>query len=32
MGSRLVRVNAVTANDVLDGRKLLEIDCGTGST
>ncbi|HEX2819494.1 MAG TPA: hypothetical protein VHO07_04900 [Streptosporangiaceae bacterium] len=27
MASRLVRSNAVTVNDVLDGRKLLEIDC-----
>jgi hypothetical protein len=27
MASRLVRTNAVTVNDVLDGRKLLEIDC-----
>ena len=27
MASRLARVNAVTVNDVLDGRKLLEIDC-----
>ena len=27
MASRLVRVNAVTVNDVLAGRKLLEIDC-----
>src|SRR6266568_5206380 len=27
MASRLVRANAVTVNDVLDGRKLLEIDC-----
>ena len=27
MGSRLVRTNAVTVNDVLDGHKLLEIDC-----
>jgi hypothetical protein len=26
MASRLVRANAVTVNDVLDGRKLLEID------
>ena len=27
MASRLVRANGVTVNDVLDGRKLLEIDC-----
>jgi hypothetical protein len=27
MASRLVRTNAVTVNDVLDGHKLLEIDC-----
>jgi hypothetical protein len=27
MASRLVRTNAVTVNDVLDGCKLLEIDC-----
>src|SRR5258708_40063699 len=27
MASRLARVNAVTVNDVLDGHKLLEIDC-----
>jgi hypothetical protein len=27
MASRLVRANTVTVNDVLDGRKLLEIDC-----
>jgi hypothetical protein len=27
MVSRLVRANAVTVNDVLDGHKLLEIDC-----
>jgi len=27
MASRLVRANAVTVNDVLDGLKLLEIDC-----
>jgi hypothetical protein len=27
MASRLVRANVVTVNDVLDGRKLLEIDC-----
>jgi hypothetical protein len=27
MASRLARVNAVTVGDVLDGRKLLEIDC-----
>jgi len=27
MASRLVRSNAVTVNDVLDGHKLLEIDC-----
>jgi hypothetical protein len=27
MASRLARANAVTVNDVLDGRKLLEIDC-----
>ena len=27
MASRLVRANAVTVNDVLDGCKLLEIDC-----
>src|SRR2546430_13159405 len=27
MASRLVRTNAVTVNDVLEGRKLLEIDC-----
>lgn len=27
MASRLVRTNAVTVGDVLDGRKLLEIDC-----
>ena len=27
MASRLVRANAVTVNDVLNGRKLLEIDC-----
>ena len=27
MASRLVRVNAVTVTDVLDGHKLLEIDC-----
>jgi hypothetical protein len=27
MASRLVRANAVTVNDVLDGHKLLEIDC-----
>jgi hypothetical protein len=27
MASRFVRANAVTVNDVLDGRKLLEIDC-----
>ena len=27
MASRLVRANAVTVNDVLDGNKLLEIDC-----
>jgi hypothetical protein len=25
--SRLVRTNVVTVNDVLDGHKLLEIDC-----
>src|SRR3954452_15462906 len=27
MASRLRRTNAVTVNDVLDGQKLLEIDC-----
>ena len=27
MASRLVRTNPVTVNDVLDGQKLLEIDC-----
>lgn len=27
MASRLVRANAVTVNDVLEGHKLLEIDC-----
>jgi hypothetical protein len=27
MPSRLVRVNPVTVNEVLDGQKLLEIDC-----
>src|SRR6266699_3557358 len=27
MASRLVRANAVTVNDVLDGHKLLEISC-----
>jgi hypothetical protein len=27
MASRLVRTNAVTVSDVLDGHKLLEIDC-----
>jgi hypothetical protein len=27
MASRLVRANPVTVNDVLDGQKLLEIDC-----
>jgi hypothetical protein len=27
MASRLVRAKAVTVNDVLDGHKLLEIDC-----
>jgi hypothetical protein len=27
MASRLVRTNVVTVNDVLDGQKLLEIDC-----
>lgn len=27
MASRLVRTNAVTVNDVLDGHKLQEIDC-----
>ena len=27
IASRLVRVNAVTVKDVLDGHKLLEIDC-----
>ena len=27
MASRLVRANAVTVNDVLDGQTLLEIDC-----
>jgi hypothetical protein len=27
MASRLVRTNAVTVNDVLDGHKLLEIGC-----
>jgi hypothetical protein len=27
MASRLVRVNSVTVNDVLDGQKRLEIDC-----
>jgi hypothetical protein len=27
MASRLVRANAVTVNDVLDGHTLLEIDC-----
>jgi hypothetical protein len=27
MASRLVRDNGVTVNDVLDGHKLLEIDC-----
>jgi hypothetical protein len=27
MASRLTRTNAVTVNDVLDGQKLLEIDC-----
>jgi hypothetical protein len=27
MASRVVRANAVTVNDVLDGHKLLEIDC-----
>ena len=27
MASRLVRTNAVTVNDVLDGHTLLEIDC-----
>jgi hypothetical protein len=27
MASRLVRSNVVTVNDVLDGHKLLEIDC-----
>ena len=27
MASRLVRANGVTANDVLDGHRLLEVDC-----
>jgi hypothetical protein len=27
MASRLVGTNPVTVNDVLDGQKLLEIDC-----
>lgn len=27
MASRLVRADAVTVNEVLDGHKLLEIDC-----
>ena len=27
MASRLMRTNAVTVGDVLDGHKLLEIDC-----
>lgn len=27
MAARLVRTNPVTVNEVLDGRKLLEIDC-----
>ncbi|MGS2617806.1 hypothetical protein ACVCAH_25275 [Micromonospora sp. LZ34] len=27
MASRLTRTNSVTVNDVLDGQKLLEIDC-----
>jgi hypothetical protein len=27
MASRLMRANAVTVNDVLDGHRLLEIDC-----
>src|SRR5262245_25317199 len=27
MASRVARTNPVTVNDVLDGRKLLEIDC-----
>jgi hypothetical protein len=27
MASRLMRTNAVTVNDVLDGHKPLEIDC-----
>jgi hypothetical protein len=27
MASRLARTNPVTVNDVLDGQKLLEIDC-----
>jgi hypothetical protein len=27
MASRLVRTNAVTVSDVLDGHKLLEVDC-----
>jgi hypothetical protein len=27
MASRLVRTNAVTVGDVLDGHELLEIDC-----
>lgn len=27
MASRLTRTNAVTVSDVLDGHKLLEIDC-----
>jgi hypothetical protein len=27
MAARLSRINPVTVNDVLDGRKLLEIDC-----
>jgi hypothetical protein len=27
MASRLVRTSPVTVNDVLDGQKLLEIDC-----
>jgi hypothetical protein len=31
MASRLVRVNVVTVNDVLDGRKLLEVAAWTGS-
>jgi hypothetical protein len=32
MASRLVRTNAVTVGDVLDGRKLLDIDCVDRST